>query len=218
MKNNTNQIITDNIIAKLNEFSPLAAETTAQLIGVNDGDDIPDIIDAEGDDIERYGFSWSSIASNEWTDACGEHIYEVDNGVFAHIGNHNRSIHLAESIEAFLSLWDCDNYGSPEGLLVAFGLSPDLDAVADDYSGPCKVWITYNYYMSQTNPPQNGWVRDGEYNDGPITIFASVEEAKQWISDCQEESRGYKTESNPRGCYLLSNGEACPPDFTICAA
>lgn len=217
--NNTSSIITAAITAKINTAwgTDLSPETTAALLALKDGDKIPDLIDEDGADLEYYGFLWGDAADKTWDDEGGERIYQLADGVFAHIGETERSVYAASDIVDFLSGWDHDSYGTYNDLLTAFGVDVDLDEADEDYDGECIIWVSYNYYSTHTNAPRDGWVREDDYNQDVVT-FASYAEAKGWIEKTEHESRGYKSETNPRGSYCLRHGEYASPDYTICKA
>lgn len=98
--------------------------------------------------------------------------------------------------------WANNGEGDYRLEMIAWGLS-DVDdyAVDDDYTGECKIIEVGNFY-GPYSPVK--YVKDGNGNyDDQGVIFATKEEAQEWIDE-QEE-----------GNYYLSHNEAGSPSYTI---
>lgn len=182
-----------------------------QLASVEDGQDLPDVL---ADHNDRYHLL-TAISLNEWDDDAGNHIYQLAATVFAHLGDHGATLHQAASIESFLAYWDNNDCTSHEELLESFGIKAEVDEASADYIGPVKVWIKWHYHSTHLPKVEDGWMRD---EDNGLITFDSVEDAREEIEEIEESSRGYRSETDPRGYYLLGYGEYAAPDYTISPA
>lgn len=136
-------------------------------------------------------------------------IHEIADGVFVESGTGHDCFVLANRIEEVLANWDTDEYGSYEGLLVAFGVDPDIVDAPADYDGPVRVWIRYHYFSGQCNAPSDGWVVDDDDFSRSPRIFPAQSAAENWIAEMEDSARG---------CYPLQHGEYAAPDYIIAAA
>jgi hypothetical protein len=110
---------------------------------------------------------------------------------------------LSVDWQEYFRSWDWDLWGDYNSMLSDFGIEPELDEVEDDYDGPCRVWVSYNYYQGTLGAPLDSWIV--EDNDrAEIREFSSREEAQEYIDEAES------------GTYYLAHGEAGRPTYTIC--
>lgn len=207
-------LFSDADIARLQER--LDSDSLQAFLALTNGDDMPeDLYDING--YEANLDCISDISLNEWDDGCGEKIYQIGKHAFAHYQQTHEwaGVWEAKNITDLLSKWCWDEYGSREQMFAAFGLVPPLNEATESYNGECKVWITYNYLPGTLEIPGDKWASDE--NHEPIT-FDSYSSAEAWIEQADGASRVAKSETNPRGSYLLAHGENDAPTYTICEA
>ena len=70
----------------------------------------------------------------------------------------------------------------------------------EDYNGECKIWIEYCYSGGTLNKPNDGYVKDDNYDD---MIFDNYSDAQDWI------------DANTADTYYLSHGEMGAPSYRI---
>jgi hypothetical protein len=211
----TIQTFPEFVISKIAEFAPVHSDTLTALRGLTeDAQELPYLLDEDGDELSRSGFSWFDVAEESWDDNCGISIHRLAPGVFVEIGTGFDCLRLEDSPQAVLSGWDLDNYGTQEDAFVAFGLDPEITAASAEDIGPFCVWVTHHFHIGHSNPPTDGWAED---DDSETLGFDTYQEAQDWISETESSNRGYASDTNPQGFYLLSHGEYAAPDFTICS-
>lgn len=111
-------------------------------------------------------------------------------------------VNRADSPAEYFAGWDHDSYGTPEDLLEAFGLTPDLDEADETHTGPCRIWCDPEYFESATAPLCH-WVRDG---DNDIEIWDNYADARAWVDERYAEP------------FVTASGQATRPTYTICKA
>ena len=206
-------MFSDADIARLQEL--LDSDSLQALLALKNGDAMPaDLYDIDGCEADYDCFS--DISINQWDDDCGEMIYQFGKHAFAHYSQGKwAGIWEAKDITEYLGSWCWDKYGSREQMFAAFGLVPPLNEATESHKGECRVWIAYNYLPGTLRIPRDGWSLDE--NQEPVT-FDSYSSAQNWIETADDASRVAKSETSPRGSYLLAHGETMPPTYTICKA
>ena len=204
-------------------------KTTEELIQYLKGDDFEDR------QFARSVSSWDSITedlgdleidrdeldeacNDKWDDDCGNLVWRFGTR-FAHESEDGGLVLSQEETadpEAYFAGWDNDSYGSLEALLVSFDISPTIEEASDSDAGPFKIWCKPHYYYGTSNTPLSHWV--AEDNDPYPMTFETYKEAQDWIEKTEDGARGYKSERNPHGSYLLSHGEYSSPSYTIAKA
>lgn len=193
----------------------LDSDSLQALLALKNGDDMPaELYDIDGCEADYDCFS--DISINQWDDDCGEMIYQFGKHAFAHY-SHGKwaGIWEAKNITEYLGSWCWDDYGSREQMFVAFGLDVDLNEATESYIGKCMVWIAHNYFPGTLGIPRDEWAIDENHEQ---LIFDSYSSAQDWIEQADDASRVAKSETNPRGSYLLQHGEMEPRTYTICEA
>ena len=143
-------------------------------------------------------------ADDRATDGEGEVTqYTIDNAeVFLLVTPYEKGLFLADQgtrikhIVADFEHGDLDHAQH----LASWGFDGTPDAAADDATN-VRVWVEPCYYAGTIGAPIGHYARDDQYND---LVFETVADAQSYIDD--QES----------GVYVLSNGEASRPDYTIC--
>ena len=95
-----------------------------------------------------------------------------------------------------------DNY-EITGDLLAEAMLNDSTEATDDFEGECKIWVEYCYSAGTLNKPNDGYVRDDNYDE---IIFGSYKDAQDWI------------DANTADTYYLSHGEMGAPAYKIMQA
>lgn len=111
---------------------------------------------------------------------------------------------LSVNWREYFKSWDWDLWGDYNSMLADFGIEPELTEAAEDYDGPCRVWVEWNYYQGTLGTPTDGWSTDPD--SGEVREFDSRDEAQTYIDEAET------------GTYYLAHGEAGRPTYTICEA
>ena len=129
--------------------------------------------------------------------------YSIDGAeVFLLRTPYERSLLIADpgtTVEQIVADFDTGDLDLPQHL-ASWGFDGTPDA-ADDGATNVRVWIEPCYYSGTIGAPIGHYVRDDQSD--PI-VFPTTADAQAYIDE--QES----------GVYVLSNGEAGRPDFTIC--
>lgn len=136
---------------------------------------------------------------------------------------------LRETVTAaeVLECWDTDGADIYEWR-AQWGVDPQIEPVADDYDGPCRVWHETHYYAGTCNAPIAGWRRKNRhsgYDDvvpgNPdedrtgILVWATRAAAQEYVDNYYNAPSAY--DGIPQ-CNCLSHGQAGPDTLYICEA
>ena len=85
-----------------------------------------------------------------------------------------------------------------------------IDAVGDDFAGPCCVWVDVSYYASTADRPTSHYLRVGEYDgcgDSRIREFDSRAAAAEYIESlrCYDADGRLQPECLNHGQYAADN-------------
>lgn len=190
--------------------------------------------------VDCYGeigeVSLPDLSGEDWRDKADEtlsgglesvHGYKVADGekpiwltawcdqgsiLFVFLGEETPSDHVWEAAQN-------QGYCEPLEYLASFEINPleehleSIPADAEEIEGETyRVWVEPQYYEGTCNAPVPHFARDGEYGDGDVLEFDSLEAARDYVHEYYNEPSGY---DGIPACNCLSHGQYAADVLTV---
>jgi len=154
------------------------------------------VYDNESESAYRIG-----IGNDEaiWIDCDQGSVVNVEIGPFDAIS------HMREYDTGDLDLAEYLSAGGLDGLST-------LVEAAEDHAGPCRIWVSYNYYNGTCGAPTDGYLRD---DDGEIVEYETGAEAWKAKADRDDAPSEY---DGILARNVLSHGQAGSDTWTVVQA